>query len=146
LAGTLIALARQGNALLTPAKGATAILRERGKLDWVAQALARRAADMKETPQEADDIRDKLMKRCNDLLDEWEKIAKELQEVGTELQYQPKEAGAAQRLLYEFLNPELKKLPLRHRKFRANRSMRDVESSVNLWVKTLDNIDVEEDD
>ncbi len=35
LAGTLIALARQGNASMTPPKGASAILRERGKLDWV---------------------------------------------------------------------------------------------------------------
>ena len=83
--------------------------------------------------------------RSRDLLDEWEKIAKELHDVGSELQYQ-QEAGSAQRLLYEFLHPELKKLPMRHRKFRANRSMRDVEPSVNLWVKTLDNIDVEEDD
>jgi hypothetical protein len=145
LAGTLIALTRQGHAPLTPPKGATQILQERGKLDWVAQALARRAADLKETQAEADDIRDKVLGRSRDLLDEWEKIAKELHDHGAELQYQI-EAGAAQRLLYEFLNPELKKLPLRHRKFRANRSMRDVEPSVNLWVKTLDNIDVEEDD
>ena len=115
------------------------------ELPVVAQALARRAADLKETRAEADDIRDKVLVRARDLLDEWEKIAKELQDHGTELQYQS-EAGAAKRLLYEFLNPELKTLPLRHRKFRANRSMRDVEPSVNLWVKTLDNIDVEEDD
>ena len=46
-------------------------------------------------------------------------------------------------LLYEFLDPELRVLPPRHRKFRANRSMRDVEPSVNLWVKTLDNLDLE---
>ena len=55
------------------------------------------------------------------------------------------ETGAAQRLLYEFLNPELKKLPPRHRKFRANRSMRDVEPGVNLWVKTLDDLEVEDE-
>jgi hypothetical protein len=30
-------------------------------------------------------------------------------------------------------------------KFRANRSLRDVEPSVNLWVKTLDNVDLEEE-
>jgi len=145
LAGTLVALARQGHAPMTPPKGATQILTERGKLDWVAQALARRAADLKETQPEADDVRDKVLGRARDLLDEWEKIAKELHDLGAELQYQI-EAGAAQRLLYEFLNPDLKKLPPRHLKFRANRSMRDVEPSVNLWVKTLDNIDVEEDD
>ncbi len=145
LAGTLVALARHGHAPMTPPKGATEILKERGKLEWVAQVLARRAADLKDTQQEADEVRDKVLGRAKNLLDEWEKIAKELQDLGAELQYQV-EAGAAKRLLYEFLNPELKTLPLRHRKFRANRSMRDVEPSVNLWVKTLDNIDVEEDD
>ena len=41
--------------------------------------------------------------------------------------------------------PELKKLPPRHQKFRANRSMRDVEPEVNLWLKTLDGIDITED-
>ncbi|MGH7169932.1 MAG: hypothetical protein ACRELG_06620, partial [Gemmataceae bacterium] len=86
-----------------------------------------------------------VLARCRKLLDEWEKIAKELNDLGAELQYQI-ESGAAQRLLYEFLNPELKKLPPRRRLFRANRSMRDVEPSVNLWVKTLDNIDVEDDE
>jgi hypothetical protein len=30
-------------------------------------------------------------------------------------------------------------------KFRANRSMRDVEPNVNIWVRTLDNIDLDED-
>ena len=82
------------------------------------------------------------MVRAVDLLDEWSHIAHDLQTQGVQLQYQI-ETGAAQRLLYEFLNPELKKMPMRQRKFRANRSMRDVEPSVNLWVRTLDNIAVE---
>jgi len=30
-------------------------------------------------------------------------------------------------------------------KFRANRSLRDVEASVNLWVKTLDNAELDEE-
>ena len=38
-------------------------------------------------------------------------------------------------MLHEFLDPELKTMPPRHKKFRANRSMRDVEPSVNLWVQ-----------
>jgi hypothetical protein len=145
LAGTLIALARQGHAPMTPARGATEILRERGKLDFVVEALAARAAAYGETPQEAAALRQRVRDRAVDLLDEWSHIAHDLQGQGVHLQYQI-ETGAAQRLLYEFLNPELKKLPQRHRKFRANRSMRDVEPSVNLWVKTLDNIDVENDE
>lgn len=145
LAGTLIALTRHAHAPMTPPKGATEILRERGKLDFVIDALAARAAAYAETPQEAAALRQRVRERAVDLLDEWSHIAHDLQTQGVQLQYQI-ETGAAQRLLYEFLNPDLKKLPMRHRKFRANRSMRDVEPSVNLWVKTLDNIDVEEDE
>jgi hypothetical protein len=145
LAGTLVALARQGHAPLTAPKGATEILRERGRLDWVAHALAARAADTAESPAEAEDQRHRLVVRARDLLDEWERIAKEYADVGAQLQYQQEE-GSARPLLYTFLAPELRKLPARHQKFRANRSMRDVEASVNLWVKTLDNVDVTEDD
>ena len=145
LAGTLIALARQAHSPMTPPKGATEILHERGKLDFVIDSLAARAAAYAETPHEAQALRQRVRDRAVDLLDEWSHIAHDLQNQGVQLQYQT-ETGAAQRLLYEFLSPDLKKLPMRHRKFRANRSMRDVEPSVNLWVKTLDNIDVDEDE
>jgi len=146
LAGTLIAMARHGHLPMTPPKGATAILAERARLDFVVDALGERArahADM--STQEQDALRQRVRERSLDLLDEWSKIAMELQRNGVDLQYQI-EAGAAQRLLYEFLNPELKRLPPRHKKFRANRSMRDVEPNVNLWLKTTDGIDVEEDE
>lgn len=145
LAGTLVALTRQAHAPMTPPKGATEILHQRGKLDFVIDALAARAAAYGSTPQESAALRERVRSRAVDLLDEWSHIAHDLQNQGIQLQYQM-ETGAAQRLLYEFLNPDLKKLPMRHRKFRANRSMRDVEPSVNLWVKTLDNIDVEDDE
>ena len=145
LAGTLVAPARQGHGPMTPPWGATEILRERGKLDFVIEALAARAAAYAETPQEAQALRQRVRDRAVDLLDEWSHIAHDFQNQGVQLQYQI-ETGGAQRLLYEFLNPELKKLPMRYRKFRANRSMRDVEPGVNLWVKTLDNIDVDEDE
>jgi hypothetical protein len=145
LAGTLVALARQGYAPMTPPKGATAILQERGRLDAVADALAARAACYAETPEEAESMRQRVRDRAVDLLDTWAQIAHELHNQGVQLQYQV-ETGAAQRLLYEFLSPDLKTLPLRQRKFRANRSMRDVEPVVNLWVKTFDNIEVEDED
>lgn len=52
------------------------------------------------------------------------------------MQYQ-QEVGAAQRLLYEYLHPDLPNLPAVRRKCRANRSMRDVEPSVELGVGNL---------
>ena len=71
-------------------------------------------------------------------------IAQQFRENGTALQYQ-REEGSAQRLLYEFLSPELDGVSPRFKKFRANRSMRDVEPEVNLWLRSLDNISLEDD-
>ena len=145
LAGTLVALARQGHAPMTPPLGAAAILAERSHLDFVVETLAERARTHAAlTPEEAEALRQRVRERALDLLDEWSRIAMDLKNIGGGLQYQT-EAGAAQRLLYEFLHPALKQQPPRFQKFRANRSMRDVEPSVNLWVQTLDGIEVEED-
>jgi hypothetical protein len=131
---------------MTPPKGAGEILKERPQLDFAVDILADRAGSHKKmSPNDAKKLRDRVRDRSLNLLDEWSKIARDLSQAGVALQYQ-KEAGAAQRLLYEFLNPELKTLPPRHRKFRANRSMRDVEPSVNLWLKTIDGIDIKEDE
>lgn len=144
LAGTLVALARQGHAPMTPALGAGAILTERVNLDFAVEALAERAgAHAALLPAEAEALRQRVRERALDLLDEWSCLAMELDNVGGRLQYQA-ETGAAQRLLYEFLSPDLKHQPPRMQKFRANRSMRDVEPSVKLWLKTLDGIDLEE--
>jgi hypothetical protein len=146
LAGTLVALARQGHLPMTAPKGAEEILRERPMLDFVVTTLADRAqSHAKMDPADAARLRQRVQERALDLLDEWSKYAKELRDAGAALQYQV-EAGAARRLLYEFLNPELKTRPPWHKKFRANRSMRDVEPSVNLWVRTLDNVEVEEEE
>ena len=97
------------------------------------------------TEDEINRIANQVSLRSKDLLDEWNKQAKELDDVGGSLQYQ-REAGNASPLLHEFLHPDLKNLPSNHTKmkFRANRSMRDVEPSVNLWLKTIDGIELEE--
>ena len=65
---------------------------------------------------------------------------------GTALQYNSTEVGAAKPLLHDFLDPKLKSMHPRHKKFRANRSMRDVEPSVNLWLRTMDNVEIEQED
>ena len=148
LAGTLVSLVRQGHLVMTAPRGALEILRERTKLDKAVDCLASRARDHTTLPpEEADQLAQRVRQRASNLLDDWSKVANDLSQSGVGLQYQ-KEVGAAQRLLYEFLNPELKNLPPHspQMKFRANRSMRDVEPSVNLWVKTLDGIQLKEED
>jgi hypothetical protein len=144
LAGTFIALARHGHAPMTPPRGATEILKEMPRLQFAIEQLANRALEThsNSSSPEAAESRQKVADRCKDLLDTWSTIAKELHDTGGALQYQT-ETGSAQRLLYEFLNPELKNLPPRHKKFRANRSMRDVEPSVNLWLKTIDGVEID---
>lgn len=148
LAGTLISLARQGHPPMTPPRGATEILNELPQLNFAIERLANRALETHQnsSSDEAEQLRLTVRERAVDLLDEWSGIAKELHDAGGALQYQT-EQGGAQRLLYDFLSPELKSLPPKHKKFRANRSMRDVEPSVNLWLKTIDGVelDVEED-
>ncbi len=143
----MVGLARLGLAPMTPPRGATEILRERAHLDFVVQVLSDRAAAVAkdEPPEEIERRRVRVKNLVVDLFDDWSKIAAEFSDTGTSLQYQ-KEIGSAQRLLYDMLDPELKTLPQRRQKFRANRSLRDVEPSVNLWLKTLDGIEIEEDD
>lgn len=147
LAGTLIALVRHGHLPMTPPRGASEILKELPRLAFAVELLSKRAFDTHHdtSSPDAKQLSLKVRDRCNDLLDEWSTIAKELHDAGGALQYQT-EVGSAQRLLYEFLNPELKTLPVRHRKFRANRSMRDVEPSVNLWLKTIDGVEIENEE
>lgn len=147
LVGSLVALARQGNPAMTPPRGAAEILKEREKLKFAIDSLAERArGHAKRDPEEMKKIEQEVKDRATGLLDDWAKIAVEFGEANTGLQYNPSEAGAARPLLHTFLDPELKMLPARQKQFRANRSMRDVEPSVNLWLKTLDNVDIEEDE
>jgi superfamily II DNA/RNA helicase len=143
LAGTAVALARHGDAAMTPPLGASEIQSRRGALEWVVGAISARAsaADRDASPEDAEALRKRVQERANDLLDEWVNIASDYAKDGVALQYQ-EEVGAAQRLLRDFLDPELDRLPPRHRKFRANRSMRDVEPSVNLWLRSLADTEV----
>jgi len=144
LAGTLVALARHGLPAMTAPLGAQEILSERSHLDFVVDVISQRAQNHAELePERADELRAHVRQRCLDLLDEWSRIAEEYRNSGTLLQYQ-REVGAAKQLLYEFLNPDLKTIHPRHMKFRANRSMRDVEPELNLWMRQLSGAEVED--
>jgi hypothetical protein len=149
LAATLVGLARQGYKPMNPPLGAMQILKERTKLDGVVQALADRAFSHAKdlSSDEKEKLRLRVQERVKDLFDDWAKVAQEYQNVGTGLQYNPAEAGGAKQLLYDFLSLEVKNLPPDkwQMKFRANRSLRDVEADVNLIVKTLAAEDLEEE-
>ncbi|MFO1419611.1 MAG: DISARM system helicase DrmA [Candidatus Competibacteraceae bacterium] len=140
LAAVVVGLARHADSTLTPPLGAGALESHRPRFEAaLIRVLTDRATGHAALPAaEAAALRQNVGDRIKDLLDAWCQIAHEAADVGGALQYQS-EAPTGQRLLYGFLHP---KPPTRAYKFRANRSMRDVEPSVNLWLKTLDNQDV----
>ena len=74
--------------------------------------------------------------RCIDLLDTWYKLADAERLKGAQMQYGT-ELRNQPALLHGFLDEALAALPADYAKFRANRSMRDVEASVDLFPQTL---------
>lgn len=150
LAGVSVALARHGCRVLTPSPRAVAIADHRGELDFVREHLADRveAHDPHMPKAERDALRERLRAETDQLLDDWAKLATEHQEGGgAGLRYQEFEPGNDRWLLREFADPELARLAARYRRFRAGRSLRDVEPTVSLRIQNPDGqlVDVEED-
>jgi hypothetical protein len=134
LAGVVVGLARQELAALTPPLGADVIEAYRAKLDFVADLLGDRARDHnKELTAEAEELRQTIRARVHDLLDAWAKIAHNLHTANAQLEYQ-REVGKGKALLVDPLDPSIPTLSQDERKFRAHRSMRDVEPDVALWI------------
>jgi len=71
--------------------------------------------------------------RVVDLLDSWRKVVDDYRSAGVEVQYQKYELDRPKPLLREMLDTDFESED--HRKFRANRSLRDVEPEVNLFLK-----------
>ena len=139
LAAAVVALSRQGRAEMTPAAGAAQILQVRTELDAVAERFAERASehdtDLSDAERQA--LRASVRQLCGDLLDDWLKIAQKSQQEGSSIQYQKEANTPPRRLLYEFMHPDLVDLHPIQRRFRANRSMRDVEPTVEVFVRNL---------
>ena len=140
IAAVTVALARLGHPSMTAPTRAIDILQHRQSLEFVVDTIAQRAEmhDKELDADEAEALRLKVKGRVKDLLDIWEHIAGQK----ISLQYQ-KEVGEAPPLLFDPLDPELDKQPIEARKFKAQRSLRDVEPVVNLWVRNPDGFDVE---
>lgn len=143
IAAITVALSRLGDRRMTAPIRAIDILQHRKDLESVADVIAQRAEmhDKELDAVESDALRQKVRGRVRDLLDTWEHIASQK----IMLQYQ-QEVGQAPPLLFDPLDPELERQPLEARKFKAQRSLRDVEQTVNLWVRTPDGFEIEEDD
>lgn len=142
LAASVVALARLEDDSMTPPRGAMEILQQRHALTAVSDRFAERAYNHNPNlpATERQRARDRVRERVEDLLDDWTGVVQEQGKTGDSLHYNPYERGAGKALLQDFLDPELKLLPSAHwrNKFRANRSLRDVEPTSSLWVRKLE--------
>jgi hypothetical protein len=77
-----------------------------------------------------------------DLLDSWRTVVEDCKRNGVAVQYQKYELKQPRPLLRDMLDTDFESE--HHRKFRANRSLRDVEPEVNLFLKDLSGVQVED--
>jgi hypothetical protein len=83
--------------------------------------------------EEAKELAAQVDDQAQSILSDWCRIAREQGQQQVGLNYQKyEENGGTSVLLRDFLDPELENKPPIYRKFRANRSMRDVETPVDI--------------
>jgi hypothetical protein len=142
LAAITIGLARLGHSAMTQPLGASLIGPERPAVEALIQTICERAAGYSPdlSDRQATTLRQEVRSRILDLLDTWQRVA----EREPRLQYQ-KEVDAAAALLLDPLSPGVEQEPLERQKFKASRSLRDVEPTVNLYVRDPDGQDIKEE-
>ena len=143
LAPVVVAMARLGDSTLTPNTAAAGADKTRPDLDPVADALSDRAAGHRsDTPPS---VPAGVRARAMSLLDDWASLAHERNADGTTFGYAA-EPGISKTLLREMLDPGLALADARERRFRAPRSLRDVEPAVLLRKVAPNGADIDGDD
>ena len=136
-AGALVTLARHARRSMTPPAGVEAIEAERVELERLLLEVFR--ARINEQPLQDDDEREERLRsiqnRVGDLLDSWRAILDDYHADGVQMQYQKHEVRTRRPLLREMLDTDFESP--HHKKFRVNRSLRDVEPQVNLFLQDL---------
>jgi hypothetical protein len=143
-AGALVALARHAEPRLTPPEGVERIADVRTELERrLLDAFLERVRQQPfgDEAERAERLRS-VQSRVVDLLDSWRKIFEDYRSAGVALQYQKYELKQPKPLLREILDKDFESE--HHRKFRTSRSLRDVEPEVNLFLKDLSGIQVED--
>jgi hypothetical protein len=146
LAGAVVAYARHHVPALTPIAGAMWIDQVKPALrdDLNAVFADRVRAQPIDDAQELDERLRATQDRIGDLLDAWSGIVAEHRKVGAQLAYQKHERKASttpKPLLHYPLDHDAE-TPLEE-KFRVNRSMRDVEPEVNLYLRTFAGLSID---
>jgi superfamily II DNA/RNA helicase len=132
LAGVTVALTRLSIAEMTTSMGASNIRDQRAAVEATVDAIARRAEGHSPDldAETAEELRTSVRAQVVDLLDTWERMLQREQR----LQYQ-KETDLAAPLLVDALDPNANQKRVDEQKFKTQRSLRDVEATVNLWIR-----------
>jgi hypothetical protein len=141
IAGLTVALARLADERLTAADDAEKVIAARPDLGFIGDVLAARAEAHKkgrEDDEPIDEVKANLKRRIDALLDSWVVIARN-DPSKDGLAYQKFEEGQASKrpLLRMPLDPDLAGCDQHEAKFVANRSMRDVEGTTDLYIAKL---------
>lgn len=135
-AGALVAMARHLRPELEPATGAENLAAVRVGLERrLLEAFRQRLLQQPISEEERAERLAGVQSRVVDLLDSWQNVYDAYANVGAEMQYQRYELVGPRPLLREMLESDFESE--HHRKFRVNRSMRDVEPQVNLYLLNL---------
>nr|MBA2642868.1 helicase [Actinomycetota bacterium] len=143
-AGALVGLARHAEHQLEPPLGVEQIAKVRADLErrlldtFLERVRQQPFADEAERDERLRTVQNRIV----DLLDSWRKVIDDYQAAGVSVQYQKYELKQPRPLLREMLDTDFESE--HHRKFRVNRSLRDVEPEVNLFMKDLSGIQVED--
>jgi len=139
-AGALVGLARHTQPELTPPRGVERIGDVRAALErrlvevFLERVRQQPFADEAEREERLRSVQNRIV----DLLDSWRKVFEDYRANGVAMQYQKHEMAGPKPLLREMLDRDFESE--HHRKFRANRSLRDVEPVVNLFLRDLSRI------
>jgi hypothetical protein len=136
-AGALLAFSRHVVPPLTTPLGAERIADVRAELERrLIQLFSERVRQQPfEDEEERAERLSSVQSRIVDLLDSWIKVVDDYASKGIAVQYQRYERAKPKPLIREVLDTDFESE--HHRKFRVGRSLRDVEPSVNLFLKDL---------
>jgi hypothetical protein len=143
-AGALVGLARHAGAGLAPPQGVERLVDVRADLErrllaiFLERVRQQPFADEAEREERLRSVQNRVV----DLLDSWQKVLDDYHRDSVVVQYQRYELDQPRPLLREMLEREFDSP--HHKKFRANRSLRDVEPDVNLYLKELSGAQVED--
>ena len=143
-AGALVALARHHEPLLSPPSGVERLAQVRTALEpYLIGVFRERVNQQAFAADERDERVLAVQNRIVDLLDAWQTVVDAYLQAPVAVQYQPYETkSTAKPLLRDSLDKQFESE--HHRKFRASRSLRDVEPDVNLYLRDANNQLVEE--